>query len=287
MVNVLITGSTGFIGSRFVEKYSKKYTFFPVVREKSKIEKILKFIPHKNIIFFDEKSALDDFKKNPCDILIHLASNATIDVHFEDIEPLIESNVIYASQVFDAFARAGGKKILNVGTWWQYYPTNCLYTATKQFCENLLVYYSTQYEISHLTLRLFDTYGPNDPRPKIFNLILDAAKNEKGLDLTGGMQLVNLTHVDDICEGFSRAIELFEKKTAVDKSYALKHPETWILRKAIELFVELHGLDVNLNWGKRRYSPRDCFEIPPETILMPDWSPQWTVRDGLASIISD
>ena len=284
MDNILITGASGFVGSHFVKKFFKKYNFFPIVRKKTNCENILKFVPSENIIIFDEKSILDKLREYPCDILIHLATNSKMDIQFEDVKTILEENVLFSCQMFDAFVRTGGKKILNIGTWWQYYPTNSLYTATKQSCEHFVEYYATQHDVKYLTIKLFDTYGASDPRPKIFNLILDAAKKRKSLDTTKGDQLINLTHVDDICIGLSQAIDLFQEGTAINKSYFLKHPETWRLKEAIEIFIKIHKIQVDINWGKRQYSPRDYFGIPDNIPILPSWNPRLTLREGLARI---
>ena len=286
MKKILITGATGFVGSHFINKYSETYEFFPLIRRESKVERISNHVRLQNIIFFDEKKIINDLKRNPCDILIHLASLSKIEEQFEDVASILKSNCLFGSQIFDAFLRTGGKKILNIGSWWQYYPSDCLYTLTKQFTEQLLVHYANQYKMNYLNLRLFDNYGRGDWRPKIFNRIIHAADTRESLNATKGQQLINLTHVEDVCRGLHCAIEWIEKESVVNQTYALANPEMCHLKEVVQLFIKLHNLDVQINWGAREYSCRDHFSMPKEAMArVPGWEPQWKLREGLATLL--
>ena len=67
----------------------------------------------------------------------------------------------------------GVKILVNTGTSWQHYenkdysPVN-LYAATKQSFEAILQYYVEVASLKAITLKLFETYGLDDPRPNFF-----------------------------------------------------------------------------------------------------------------------
>ena len=51
-----------------------------------------------------------------------------------------------------------------------------------------------------MSLKIFDTYGKNDNRKKILNLLLKSYKNQTTLKLSPCKQEVDLVNILDICE---------------------------------------------------------------------------------------
>ncbi|WP_144034102.1 NAD-dependent epimerase/dehydratase family protein [Sporomusa silvacetica] len=64
-----------------------------------------------------------------------------------------------------------------------------MYTATKQALESLSRYYTQTTSMRMITLKLLDTYGPNDPRPKLFSLLNRIAQTGETLDMSGGQMV--------------------------------------------------------------------------------------------------
>ena len=55
---------------------------------------------------------------------------------------------------------------------------------------------------------LSDSYGLNDPRNKIINLIVKAVQEDKPLKMSGGEQYIDLIHINDIIEAVFAAIAM-------------------------------------------------------------------------------
>ena len=56
MVNILITGASGFLGSAIINKLSNnQYRFFYIVRKKSNLSRLKKNNKNKKIIFEEKK----------------------------------------------------------------------------------------------------------------------------------------------------------------------------------------------------------------------------------------
>ena len=77
-----------------------------------------------------------------------------------------------------------------------YRPVN-LYAATKQAFEDVLAYYADAQGIAAVTLELYDTYGPGDPRRKLIRILFEAARSGEPIQLSPGEQVIELLHVDD------------------------------------------------------------------------------------------
>ena len=285
MKSILMTGATGFIGCHFIKRCYKDFNIFPLVRHSSDVSTINRYIPQDNVIIFNEETITEELEDRKLDILIHLASSADFDHNFKKIEILIKSNILFPCQVVEAFILSGGKNVLNIGTYWQHmnnkkYSPNSMYAASKQAFEDLMDFYTHLRGIKCITLTLFDVYGPNDKRDKIFDLIFNASRKKKTLDITKGEQLINLTHIDDVCSGFLKAISVFDEERTGHQKYFLKNPRTIQLKEAIDLFIKVHNLDVKLNWGRRLYSSRDFFQLPDCFPVLPSWSPSISLEDG-------
>ena len=136
-MKLLISGTTGFIGKNLVERLLKEnHTIFAIVRPSSNPELLEKSVtPY----IFDGKinNLISFIQKEKFDGVIHLASLFLAGHKPEDIKGLVESNVLFSTQLLEASVKSEVSWFINTGTFWQHYkdkkysPVN-LYAATKQ-----------------------------------------------------------------------------------------------------------------------------------------------------------
>ena len=136
---------------------------------------------------------------NP-EIVFHLASLFLAQHTLEDIERLVQSNLLFGVQIAEAITLQGVTKLINTGTSWQHYENEdynpvCLYAATKQAFEDMLKFYVEASKLKVITLKLFDTYGPDDSRPKLFTLLRKVAQEQTELAMSPGEQLIDLVYM--------------------------------------------------------------------------------------------
>ena len=55
---------------------------------------------------------------------------------------------------------------------------------------------------------LSDTFGPDDIRPKIFNLWKRISETGESIDMSLGEQLIDVTYIEDVIAAFVRLLEL-------------------------------------------------------------------------------
>ena len=92
MKKILITGSTGFIGSRLLLNLKDKYKLYLVLRKKNK--KKLNLSKNHKIIYFKNYDHLNmQLKKIKADILIHCATHYVKKHNFNDISKIIKANI--------------------------------------------------------------------------------------------------------------------------------------------------------------------------------------------------
>jgi nucleoside-diphosphate-sugar epimerase len=205
--------------------------------------------------------------------------------------PLVATNVGFGAQVAEALARTTRVPLVNVATAWQHFegrpssPTS-LYAATKQAFAEILEYYRQVEGLPVATVELFDTYGPGDTRPKIVNLLLDAARDGTALDMSPGEQLIDLLHVSDAVRALRLVGEEVVAGRASGETFAARsgHPVT--LRELVALIADVTGRDVPVNFGARPYRAREMMTSWSSPGPPPGWTPRVTLRDGLRELLT-
>jgi nucleoside-diphosphate-sugar epimerase len=265
---VLVTGGTGFIGSNLVHNLVQRgWNVHLIVRPDSKFDLIhgikQKLTCH---VFEGSTTELSEIlRRVQPSIVFHLASYFRAQHVPNDIEPMLSSNLLFAVQLLDAMAKEGVRLMVNTGTVWQHYEGKeyspvCLYAATKQAFEALLQFYVEANDINVITLKLADTYGPNDPRPKLLSQIRKAAGEGAALEMSPGEQHVDFVHVDDVVEAyFSAALRLFHGDVNGHERYSVTSGRPIKLRDFVNEFIQNEKLVVNINWGARAYRKREVF----------------------------
>lgn len=200
MKHVLVTGSTGFIGSNLVRHLlSKNYQVSIIARRDSNFFQLndCKNKIHK-IIYFDGnlESITKPLEDISIDAIFHLAANCSPEQEGKNIEALINSNILFGTYILETAKRNNIRFFINTGTYSQHYEgalfNPCtLYDSTKQCFEDILKFYHESSNISAITLALSDTYGPNDPRKKLIKLLRQSQKSQQPLHLTPGNQEIS------------------------------------------------------------------------------------------------
>ena len=286
-MKIIITGATGYIGKHLVAALCSQYEIYAIVREKTDISYVKQFL--KKAIIYDYNTIYDEIKKINTDLLIHLAGVFYGEHSKENILDLLESNIVFASVVLDSAVHAGVKKIINTGTYWQQYNGEIynqvnLYAATKQAVEDILLYYIKAENCKAITVQIFDTYGPDDDRKKILNIISNLEDGEQ-IDMSGGEQKLYYCYIDDIVNGYLRAIFLLNEMDFGEyKKYSLREKKPIYLKEIVREYLEIHSKAVDIKWGGKPYRKREIMDPTEIGTIMPGWNPEYSLQKGLKNI---
>jgi len=292
MAKILITGGTGFIGSHLSEKLlaeGHELCLTLLSHETNPFEGNELVQPY--VLNNDGIQPLIAFlKNNQVEGVIHLASFVQSGNHVpDDIEKVIDTNIKFSTVVLEASVQAGVKWFINTGTYWQHYnnatysPVN-LYAATKQAFIDIARYYWETNKINFCTLMLYDTYGSNDTRPKIFNLWERIARTGETLDMSPGEQLIDISHVDDIVSAFALlATHLQHAHPEVQDGavFEVKAKKRHSLKELASIFEEATNSKLNITWGGREYREREVMMPWESGIVVPGWEPQIGINQGI------
>ncbi len=285
----LVTGATGFVGSHLARRLLQDgWQVHIVSREKSHLPDAPEFGQMTNHIYAGTtESMIAVVAQAKPDVVFHLASLFLAQHEAKDVESLIQSNVLFGNQLLEAMRVNGVSSIINTGTSWQHYNNEdynpvCLYAATKQAFEAILEYYIQACGVKVITLKLFDTYGPADPRPKLFHLLNKAAISCEPLNMSAGEQLIDIVHVDDVTEAYMIAAQrLFTGKVTEHECYAVSSSHPLPLNTLVELYAQMTKKNVSVNWGARPYRFREVMSPWTQGCGIEGWRPRIELVEGL------
>lgn len=290
-MNILVTGATGFIGSHLVDSLRKNHQLFILGQFPGDAEKLS--LPG-TVADGDIPRLASFLRDHQISGIIHLASLYLTTHKPEQVKDLVASNVGFGTEVLEAASLSGSVQwFLNTGSIWQNYrakemeynPVN-LYAATKQAFIDMARYYTEVSGIRFCTLKLCDTYGPFDPRPKIFKLFKEYSESGEVLKMSPGGQLLDILFITDIVAGFSRLVDLLASGETLADQYVLSSGTQRSLRSIADTFVRVSGRKLNIEWGGRPYRDREVM-IPWKGPVLPGWAPKVDLETGIRLFLND
>lgn len=286
---ILLTGATGFVGYHLAKTLSVSSIVYCLVRHTSNLDKLNKIVGLQ-FIYYDGsfESIVKQTSRIEFDLVYHLASLFIAEHKSENIDDLIDSNVKFPTQLLEALIINNKKlKFVNTATAWQSYtdvPYDpvCLYAATKQSFEDILQYYHKVKNVSCITLRLYDTYGPEDDRKKLLWLLNNLKRTKNCLDMSKGEQTINLVYIDDVVNAFILAgQQLLAATESMNKIYGVYNKEGYSIKRIVEVFEKVNACKLNINWGAREYRLREVMQPYYLYATVPGWNPKYELTTGL------
>lgn len=225
------------------------------------------------------------------DIVFHLASLFIAEHKPDQVAPLVDTNLGFGTRLLEAMAASGGARLVNTGTAWQHfdgadYNPSSLYAATKQAFEAILRFYVEAHGLAAVTLKLFETYGPADERPKLIPALLRAARDGKPLQMTPGENQLDFVHIDDVVGAYlAAARRLLAGAVAGSETYAVRSGRAVSLRELVGLVEQATGRKLTVAWGGRPYRRREIMTPWPGGDTVPGWQATIPLEQGLAGLI--
>ena len=233
---ILVTGSSGFIGSNLCLRLLKEYNsstiigldnmnnYYDVSLKEYRLSKLKDF---DNFIFVkgniaDKELVNNLFNKYKPSIVVNLAAQAGVRYSIENPDAYIESNLIGFYNILEAcrnnpvehlvYASSssvyGGNKKVPFSTDDKVDNPVSLYAATKKSNELLAHSYSKLYNIPSTGLRFFTVYGPaGRPDMAYFGFTNKLINNETIKIFNFGNCKRDFTYIDDIVEGIIRVMQ--------------------------------------------------------------------------------
>jgi nucleoside-diphosphate-sugar epimerase len=226
------------------------------------------------------------------DCVLHLASAPAYANDADQADILVAANIGFPVRLLEAMCATGIKSIVNTGTFWQHYDQSSyspvdLYAATKQSFQNILLHYTSQLKMKAVTLKLYDNYGPEDPRKRIVTSLVIAAQSGQQLSMSPGDQILDLTHVQDIAEAFTLAAELVrEAPEGTNEEYFLSG-ERITLKDLVAIVLDKSSRGLSVDFGARPYRTREIMDPIRPNRSLPGWKRVYNLSHTISGMLAD
>jgi nucleoside-diphosphate-sugar epimerase len=286
----LVTGATGYIGGRLAQRlFAEGWNVHVLVRPTSDRSSLHDSAGNLTAHTFD--GSTDELIRimaaiRPA-VVFHLASLFLAQHQSRDVEPLIRSNVLFSTQLVEAIIENGLPGLVNTGTSWQHYENKeyspvCLYAATKQAFEAILQFYTETSSLKAITLKLFDTYGPDDPRQKLFTMLRKIARDQTPFAMSPGDQLIDLVYIDDVLDAYvAAARRLLANEDSGHAEYAVSSGAPIRLKDLVTVYSRTIKRTLPIEWGGRQYRLREVMTPWTGGSPLPGWRPEINLEEGI------
>ena len=224
------------------------------------------------------------------DIIINCSASQLLEEDKKSIKKLIYSN-LYSQTVFLSEAKKikNFRGFITFGSRWEYdergnYKPNSFYAATKHASDYLLQYF-TDKKTTIVSLKIFDTYGKNDKRKKILNLLLESYKKQKTLNLSPGKQEIDYVHVIDICKLINQiSNDIKNKKVRGFKRFTVSSKNPIKLINIIKILKKKLKNRLSVKIGALKYRKNEPMKCSRKIFNYPNWKPKKDLINELRKI---
>ena len=281
-MKILLTGSSGFIGSHLSNFFSKKnIQYFKV--SKSEGYDLLDWDKLKNL----PKS----------DIIVHLAAYTFVPDSFENPRNYYKNNIIITLNILE-LARIWKAKVIFMSSYCygppKYIPVDenhsirphNPYSQTKWMSEDLCKAYSRDFDLSVIAFRLFNVYGPNQKGNFLIPELMRKIKSNKKIKLKDPRPKRDYIHVNDVVIAIYKALN---KDFTGFNEFNLGTGKSISVREITEIIQNKKGLDLQVEFtnqfrkGEVLNSVADISKLSNYL----SWSPTISFEDGILTLFDD
>ncbi|MCZ8230047.1 NAD-dependent epimerase/dehydratase family protein [Flavobacterium sp.] len=241
MNKILITGATGFLGSKILKKLVEDdYNVVALVRKTSNLNRIESVKGDFDLFYFNEKSNnLNElFENYKIETIIHTATEYGRNAKTSEV---LKTNVIFPIQLIEFGLERDLKLFINSDTFFgkpEYSNSAYLnqYTNSKKYFLDYL--FCKREGFKAVNLRLEHIFGEFDSDNKFVTDVLHKMlKSEKEVLLTDGLQKRDFVYVEDVVNAYLKVLRNIDSIANISE-FEVGRGESVSVRQFVELMAE-------------------------------------------------
>jgi CDP-paratose synthetase len=288
-VRILLTGSTGFLGSALTRHWvDRGHELCLLIRHSSNTHRVEEFLDQVDVVrevnLEKVKNAVIQYAP---DVIVHTACSYGR-VGESPIE-LLDANVRLGIALLQAAVDGSGPRTQFVNTGTVLAPSVSLYALSKhqfsQWGSALCRQYPLRLQFVEVLLQ--QMYGAGDDRTKfIANVIESCRLNEPDLKLTPGEQLRDFIHIDDVVSAFD-AIITHSSLIANYEQIDVGSGDAISMKSFVKLAHQIAQSKTELKFGVMPYRPAEPMHCvaDPSRLRSLGWIPRFDLESGLNQTI--
>ena len=291
-MKILITGSSGFLGSWVCRILSKDHEIIALVRESSNTFNIDNIKSIKII-----RSNVNSWCKTINDLkpdVILLLNWSGVGNNARNLEAQLD-NVDLFNLLLDQAVKSKIPKVIGFGSQAELGPVSdsisddhednptTLYGQAKIQCRINGFKNTRNSDTNFVWARIFSIYGPLDSESWLIPSAIITLSKSKAFNSTPGLQEWSFLHAFD----FARAVTYLIENDTDQKVFNIGDPNTNTVRKALSLIGELLGKKELLKFGAISYRDDQVMKLEPkcEGLINLGWRPKVNLEPGISQSI--
>ena len=279
-LNILVTGASGFIGTKFLQKSN---SFFKNIYCITRKDISIAGYKGQNIIWLKSGDVKNISK---IDVVLHLSTSYG---RLDEINQVILADVVLPLQIFEIAIKTGCRKIINIDSFFSKdiysYEYMQEYILAKKFLRNCLKILSKKNSIEIINATLEHVYGPYDNADKFISTTLNKIYlNQKSIELSPGLQKRDFIYIDDVVDAFLTLIN--HKTNSTYKEIGIGTGISITLKEFLESFKRISKSNTSLNFSLVPYREGEIMESIADNNMLINmgWTPKVSIAQGLELI---
>jgi nucleoside-diphosphate-sugar epimerase len=292
-MKVVVTGSSGFLGSWICRVLAQSHDVVALVRPTSDLFR-LSGVNNLTVMPINPEDWPSYISQSKTDALV-LADWWGVG-NLERNDPKQFENVERMISLASAAEQSGIKTVIGVGSQAELGPISNVITEdlpdnptteygfAKSDARKKLTEILKSSDTRFIWMRIFSTYGPLDTGNWLIPQTVDSLLRGEVMKLTKGEQEWSYLHAFDLAKAFQIVLE----KSSIEGVVNVGNPHTINLREAIVEIAQILEGQKLLEFGAVEYRSDQVMKLKPlcEKLSQVGWSPQVSFKDGIAQTIA-
>jgi len=285
MMNILLTGATGYLGSHLAGAFVAAGNRVVVLkRQDSDLSRLIDILSGLTFYNLEQGGVATAFHDERIDIVVHTA--ACYGRSGESPGEVFAANTAWPLQLLEAAAAAGTPLFINTDTSLDRFLNP--YALTKKQFRDWGCYFAGKERIRFVNILLEHFYGPGDTESKfVSQVIRRCLREEPEMQLTAGIQRRDFIFIDDVVAAYLLLVQHALANGPAFQEYGLGSGTDIAIRDLVKMIKSLTGSEISLNFGAMPLRQNEMLESLADTNALRSigWQPQVPLNDGLAQTI--